>query len=93
MIRPWIIAISPARTTCEAMSAKRLTGVARKRGITSRSRSLIIAMPLHVPPKNAFITTIAGARNVMYEVVPKPPPGRLVTLLNSWPYSVSHTSG
>ena len=76
MISAWIVAISAARMTCEATSANRLTGVARKRGITSRSRSEIIAMPLHVPPKNAFITTIAGARNVMYDVVPNPPPGR-----------------
>ena len=47
------------------------------------SRSLIIDMPLHVAPKNAFITTIAGARNVMYDVVPKPP--SRVTFLNSCP--------
>ena len=40
-------------------------------------------MPLHVAPKNAFITTIAGARNVMYDAVPKPP--SFVTFLNSCP--------
>ena len=59
------MAVTAARTTWEATSAVRLTGVARKRGITSRSRSVIIAIPLQVAPKNAFMTTIAGARKVM----------------------------
>ena len=38
-----------------------------------RSRSAIIPIPLQVAPKNEFMTTIAGARNVTYEVVPNPP--------------------
>ena len=53
----------PARTTCERMIAKRDTGVARKRSITCRSRSVIIAIPDQLPPKNAFMQMIPGARN------------------------------
>ena len=85
MITPWMTAISAERTICETTREIRLTGVARKRGSTSRSRSLIIAIPLQVAPKKEFMITIAGARNVMYEVVPKPPPGSCVTRLKSWP--------
>jgi hypothetical protein len=44
---------------------------------------LIIDMPLQVAPKKAFMTTIAGARNVMYDPVPNPP--RRVTFRNSCP--------
>ncbi len=79
----WIAAVSAERTICESTSENREAGVARKRSITLWSRSAIIDMPLHVAPKNAFMTTIAGARNVMYDVVPKPP--RRVTFLNSCP--------
>ena len=42
-----------------------------------------IDMPLHEALKNAFMTTIAGARKVMYDEVPKPP--SRVTFLNSCP--------
>ena len=65
MITAWIAAVSAERTICERTIAKRDAGAARKRSTTLWSRSLIIDMPLHVAPKNAFITTIAGARNVM----------------------------
>ena len=65
MMIPWISAVSAERTIWETTSDTRLTGVARKRGITSRSRSLTIAIPLQVAPKKAFMITIAGARNSM----------------------------
>ena len=71
------------RTICDSTIESRDAGVARKRSTTLWSRSAIIDMPLQVAPKKAFITTIAGARNVMYEVVPKPP--SRVTFLNSCP--------
>ena len=71
------------RTICDSTIESRDAGVARNRSTTLRSRSAIIDMPLHVAPKKAFMTTIAGARNVMYEVVPKPP--SLVTFLKSCP--------
>ena len=45
------------------LEQSRLAGVARNRETTFRSRSVIIAIPAHVPPKNAFITTIPGVRN------------------------------
>ena len=63
----WIAAVNAERTICESTSENRDAGVARKRSTTLWSRSLIIDMPLQVAPKNAFMTTIAGARNVMYE--------------------------
>ena len=63
MIRAWIKAVSPERTTCESTIESRLAGVARKRETTLRSRSLIIAIPAQVPPKKAFMTTIPGVRN------------------------------
>ncbi len=65
MITAWIAAVIAERTICEMTIDERRTGVVRKRSITSRSRSWIIAIPLHVAPKKAFMTTIAGARNVM----------------------------
>ena len=65
MISAWIAAVSAERTICESTIESREAGVARKRSTTFRSRSAIIDMPLQVAPKNAFITTIAGARNVM----------------------------
>ena len=83
MITAWIAAVSAERTICERTSEKRDAGVARNRSTTLWSRSAIIDMPLHVAPKNAFMTTIAGARNVMYDVVPKPP--SRVTLWKSCP--------
>ncbi len=79
----WIAAVRAERTICESTSENREAGVARNRSTTLCSRSAIIDMPLQVAPKNAFMTTIAGARNVMYDVVPKPP--RRVTFLNSCP--------
>ena len=66
----WIIAVKPARTICESTIERRLTGVVRKRSTTERSRSSIIDMPLHVAPKNAFITITPGARNSTYEPAP-----------------------
>ena len=81
----WMKAISPERTTCERTIESRLAGVARKRSTTWRSRSVIIAMPAHVPPKKAFMITIAVAMNSKYDVVPNPPPGRFVTRLKSCP--------
>ena len=84
MITAWIAAVSAERTICERMIARAGSpGVARKRSTNLWSRSLIIPIPLQVAPKNEFMTTIAGARNVTYEVVPKPP--RCVALWNSWP--------
>ena len=83
MIVAWIAAVIAERTIWETTSDDRRTGVVRNRSITSRSRSWIIAIPLHVAPKKAFITTIAGARKVMYEVVPNPP--SCVTFLKSCP--------
>jgi hypothetical protein len=78
----WIIAVIPARTIWESTIDTRLTGVVRKRLITWRLRSSIIAIPLHVAPKNAFITITPGARNSTYE----PAPARRVgTFENSWP--------
>ncbi len=74
---------SAERTICESTSANRLAGVARIRSTNLRSRSAIIDIPLQVAPKKAFMTTIAGARKVTYEVVPNPP--RRVTFLNSCP--------
>ncbi len=79
----WIAAVRAERTIWERIRENREAGVARKRSTTLWSRSAIIDMPLHVAPKNAFMTTIAGARNVMYDVVPKPP--SRVTFLNSCP--------
>ncbi len=61
----WIAAVSAERTICDSTIEKREAGVARKRSTTLWSRSLIIDIPLQVAPKNAFMTTIAGARNVM----------------------------
>ena len=66
-----------------ATPASRLAGVARNRSITPRSRSVIMPIPLQLAPKNACITTIPGARKVMYECVPKPPSRG--TCLNSCP--------
>jgi hypothetical protein len=83
MITAWIAAVIAERTICESTIERRDAGVARNRSTTLWSRSAIIDMPLHVAPKNAFITTIAGARNVMYELVPKP--GSLVKFLKSCP--------
>ena len=86
MTIPWITAVNAERTICETTSDTRLTDVGRKRGITSRSRSLTIAIPLHVAPKRkAVMITIAGVRKVMYDAVRKPPLGRCVTRLNSCP--------
>ncbi len=82
MITAWIAAVSAERTICDRMIANRLAGVARTRSMNLWSRSLIIPIPLQVAPKNEFMTTIAGARNVTYDVVPKPP--RRVALWNSW---------
>ena len=83
MTSAWIAAVNAERTTCDSTIERRDAGVARNRSMTLRSRSAIIDIPLQVAPKKAFITTIAGARNVTYDVVPKPP--RRVTFLNSCP--------
>jgi len=64
-IRAWRIAVMPARATCESTIARRDAGAARKRSTTWRSRSLIIAIPDHVPPKKAFMHTTPGVRNSM----------------------------
>ena len=64
-ISAWRTAVMPARATCERTIARRDAGAARKRSTTWRSRSLIIAIPDHVPPKNAFMHTIPGVRNSM----------------------------
>jgi len=58
--------VIPARTTCESTIANREAGAARKRSITFRSTSVIIAIPDHIPPKKAFMQMIPGARNSMY---------------------------
>ena len=58
-------AVTPARTTWERMIASRDAGAARKRSITWRSRSEIIAIPDHEPPKKAFMQMIPGVRNSM----------------------------
>ena len=73
MITPWIAAVRAERTICERTSESRDAGVARKRSTNLRSMSKTIPIPLHEALKNAFMTTIAGARKVMYDVVPKPP--------------------
>ena len=83
MISAWIADVKAERTTCDSTIESLDAGVARNRSTTLRSRSAIIDMPLQVAPKKAFMTTIAGARNVMYDVVPKPP--SRVTFLKSWP--------
>ena len=82
MMIAWMNAISPERTTCESTIESRLAGVARNRSTTCRSRSVIIAIPAHVPPKKAFMTTIPGRRNSMYEPAP---PRRVGTREKSWP--------
>jgi hypothetical protein len=66
----WITAMIPARTTCERMIASLEAGAARKRSMTWRSRSLIVAMPDQLPPKKAFMQMIPGVRNWMYVDAP-----------------------
>jgi hypothetical protein len=83
MITAWIAAVRAERTICERMIANRLAGVASSRSTNLWSRSKIIPIPLQVAPKKEFMTTMAGARKVTYEVVPNPP--RCVTFLKSWP--------
>ena len=77
-----IAAVRAERTICERTIDRRDAGVARNRSTTLWSRSAIIDMPLHVAPKNAFITITPGARNSTYE--PAPPRSEL-TFVNSWP--------
>ena len=71
---PGSSAVSAERTICETTSETRLTGVARKRAITSRSRSLTIAIPLQVAPKKAFMTTIARREELDVGRRAEPPP-------------------
>jgi hypothetical protein len=56
--------------------------VARNRSTTCQSRSVIVAIPAHVPPKKPFVTTIPGRRNSMYEPAPPRSDG---TREKSWP--------
>ncbi len=65
MISDWMTMLNELWSRRPLISELRFAGETRKRSITPRSMSSIIAMPLQPAEKNAVITITPGVRNSM----------------------------
>ena len=83
IIPDWIVTVSAACSTREAMKAPRCMGVASVRSNTPSLWSSISPIPDHAEPNSAAIITTPGVRNWIYEAAPNP--GNSTTRRKSWP--------